>query len=96
MDKLNLCYIGLGSNLGHPTDNLLAALGRISELAETSLICHSSFYSSAPWGRKDQPCFVNAVAAIDTKLVAGELLRHLQIIETALGRESNVDRWGQE
>src|SRR5690606_24162437 len=46
-----------------------------------------------PWGRLDQPAFVNAVAELETRLPAGALLEALQRIEVAAGR-ARVEKWG--
>jgi 2-amino-4-hydroxy-6-hydroxymethyldihydropteridine diphosphokinase len=82
-----VAYIGLGANLGEPRQQLTEALTAMSGLPETRLAAHSSFYRSAPLGYADQPEFVNAVAALDTRLTPGALLEGLQGIERRQGRE---------
>ena len=88
------CYIGLGSNLGNRVGNLRSAIEKIDGVKETRLVRHSRFYHSPPWGRTDQPDFVNAVAAFDTGLEVHELLRQLLAIETSMGRRRGQDIWG--
>ena len=90
----NTCYIGLGSNLGDPVENLRVAIDRLQNLEQTELVCHSGFYQSPPWGRTYQPDFVNAVAALDTHLKAGDFLERLLALENAMGRQRNDDKWG--
>jgi len=51
-------------------------------------------YRSAPWGRADQPEFVNAVVALQTELTPRELLEALLKIERAAGRARDATRWG--
>jgi 2-amino-4-hydroxy-6-hydroxymethyldihydropteridine diphosphokinase len=80
-------YIGLGANLGEPRAQLTEALTAMSGLPETRLAGHSSFYRTAPLGYANQPEFLNAVAALDTRLSAGALLEGLQGIERRQGRE---------
>ena len=59
----------------------------MSGLPETRLAGHSSFYRTAPIGYEDQPEFLNAVAALETRLAPGVLLEGLQGIERRHGRE---------
>ena len=84
---MTLAYVGLGANLGEPRRQLTEALTAMSGLPETRLAGHSSFYRSAPVGYDDQPEFLNAVAALDTRLAPGVLLEGLQGIERRHGRE---------
>jgi 2-amino-4-hydroxy-6-hydroxymethyldihydropteridine diphosphokinase len=84
-------YIGLGSNLGDRAAMLRAA---VLELARAVTVAHvSSVYETAPWGKRDQPSFLNACAAIDTTLAAPDLLALLLRIEAALGRRRG-EPWG--
>jgi 2-amino-4-hydroxy-6-hydroxymethyldihydropteridine diphosphokinase len=54
----------------------------------------SSLRETEPWGREDQPCFLNAACAIDTSLAPGELLTRLLAVEQLLGRRRNGPLWG--
>ncbi len=82
-----VAYVGLGANLGEPRQQLTEALTAMSGLPETRLAGHSSFYRTAPLGYEDQPEFLNAVAALDTRLAPGVLLEGLQGIERRHLRE---------
>jgi len=86
-------YIGLGSNLHNPPAQLHRALAALKALPQTRLVRVSSFYRSIPIGPPGQPDYINAVAALDTGLSAGQLLNALQAIEQAQGRERK-ERWG--
>jgi 2-amino-4-hydroxy-6-hydroxymethyldihydropteridine diphosphokinase len=82
-----LAYVGLGSNLGNRGAVLAAALDslrprRVSRIVETE-----------PWGRTDQPRFLNAVAELETELPPPELHLRLQELETRHGRLRG-ERWG--
>jgi len=79
-------YVALGANLGRPLQAVADALVHIGELPETRLVRHSSMYRTAPQGATG-PDYVNAVARIDTRLTAPELLARLQGLESAAGRE---------
>ena len=79
-------YVGLGANLGNAARSLETALAALARLPHTVLAARSSLYASAPVDAAGED-FVNAVAALDTTLTAPALLRHLQAIEQAHGRE---------
>ncbi|QEY59361.1 2-amino-4-hydroxy-6-hydroxymethyldihydropteridine diphosphokinase [Pseudomonas sp. C27(2019)] len=87
-------YIGLGSNLAEPVQQLDAALAALAQLPSTRLIATSAYYSSAPLGPSDQPRFTNAVAHLETNLTPHALLDQLQAIELSQGRQRNSERWG--
>ncbi|RMH81936.1 2-amino-4-hydroxy-6-hydroxymethyldihydropteridine diphosphokinase [Pseudomonas sp. AOB-7] len=87
-------YIGLGSNLAEPLQQLRDALAALAQLPDTRLLAHSSFYASDPLGPPDQPRYVNAVAALDTALQPWTLLDSLQRIEQEQGRVRKAERWG--
>lgn len=87
-------YIGLGSNLAEPLQQLRAALDAIAHLPQSCLQAQSSFYISDPLGPADQPRYVNAVAALDTELEPWQLLDALQRIEHEQGRVRKAERWG--
>jgi 2-amino-4-hydroxy-6-hydroxymethyldihydropteridine diphosphokinase len=86
-------YLGLGSNLGRPKENLLAGLAALEKGGFFTRLALSSCYETAPVGKTDQPPFVNAVAHGIYRGTARELLAELLAVETALGRERR-ERWG--
>ncbi len=92
-NSANTIYIGLGSNLSEPFNQLLSALTEIDNLSDTQLIKCSSFYSSKPMGPQDQPDYVNAVAEIASSLAPMALLSRLQKIEHLRGRNRDGGRW---
>lgn len=73
-------YIGLGSNLADPAEQLRSALKAIAQLPDCQLSGVSSFYISDSL-LPGQPRFTNAVAAVDTALAPLTLLDALQAIE---------------
>lgn len=87
-------YIGLGSNLQQPIQQVKQALQALAGLPDTQLLAHSRLYCSAPMGPPDQPDYVNAVAALETSLPALDLLHALHAIEQAQGRIRDGQRWG--
>ncbi|HSN00212.1 MAG TPA: 2-amino-4-hydroxy-6-hydroxymethyldihydropteridine diphosphokinase [Rudaea sp.] len=87
-------YIGLGSNLADPQAQVEAGVRALARLPKTRLVARSRLYRSAPWGRTDQPAFVNAAAVLETDLAPRELLDALLALERAGGRERDGTRWG--
>ncbi len=86
-------YVGLGSNLGDPLNQLRQALRELDGLDRVRLAGVSSLYRSTPMGPADQPDYLNAVAALDTCLEADALLVLLQGIEEFHHRVRGV-HWG--
>jgi 2-amino-4-hydroxy-6-hydroxymethyldihydropteridine diphosphokinase len=80
-------YVGIGSNLDQPADQVGRAFDELAAIRDTKLRGRSSLYRSAPMGRADQPDFINAVAALETTLSAEQLFAKLKAIEKRHGRE---------
>nr|WP_225863964.1 2-amino-4-hydroxy-6-hydroxymethyldihydropteridine diphosphokinase [Ideonella benzenivorans] len=78
--------IGLGANLGDPAQTLRQALAALDTLPGSRLLAQSSLYRTAPV-EASGPDYVNAVAVLETGLGAEQLLRQLQRLEQAAGRE---------
>lgn len=87
-------YLGLGSNLAQPAEQLQSACKALAALPDSTLAAVSSLYASKPLGPADQPDYVNAVAALDTTLEPLQLLDALQQIEQQQGRQRKAERWG--
>jgi 2-amino-4-hydroxy-6-hydroxymethyldihydropteridine diphosphokinase len=79
-------FIGLGANLGDPAATLEAAVSSLAALPQTTLSARSKTFVSAPIDAPG-PDYLNAVVEIETKLLPAVLLRELQRIEQAHGRE---------
>jgi 2-amino-4-hydroxy-6-hydroxymethyldihydropteridine diphosphokinase len=79
-------YVGLGANLGDARGAVQAALAALAKLPQTHLTAASPLYRSAPVDASG-PDYVNAVAALQTRLTAPDLLAALQEIERAAGRQ---------
>ena len=87
-------YIGLGSNLDDPRAQVLGAWERLGALPDSRAVLRSALYRSRPFGPVAQPDFVNAVAALLTRLQPEALLAVLQDLEATLGRQRDGPRWG--
>lgn len=89
----HIAFIGLGSNLEDPLNQLRSAFVELDKLPGTRLVARSSLYRSAPIGLPEQsdlssqPDFVNAVAKLSTELAPQVLLQALLYIEYQHGRE---------
>jgi 2-amino-4-hydroxy-6-hydroxymethyldihydropteridine diphosphokinase len=86
-------FLGLGSNLGDRAGLLNRAASAIAGLRETRMIWSSSVYETEPFGRTDQPKFLNAVLEVETELSPAALLAAVKDVETRLGRQSR-EQWG--
>jgi len=94
MDTWQPAWIGVGSNLEDPRAQVLAAIERLGKIPQTRLVHTSRLYRSRPFGKGDQPDFVNAGAGVLTQLDPMTLFRELKAIEKAMGRPERHERWG--
>lgn len=86
-------YLSLGGNLGDPAKSMGAALRLLDADARVSVIGVSSLYRTPPWGKLDQPDFLNAAAELSTSLEPHGLLDLCLEIERQLKRVRE-ERWG--
>ena len=86
-------YIAIGSNLGSPLENCVAAITAIRSHPDIAFIAASSFYETEPVGVTDQNWFVNAVIRVETSLKPIVLLQALLRIEKDMGR-IRTEKWG--
>ena len=85
MNNSNI-FIGLGSNLAAPTQQVLQAIKALDGLPQTRVLQRSSLYRSAPVGYLDQPDFINAVVQVASDLSPRDLLNALLALELHCGR----------
>ena len=85
--------VGLGGNLGDPVRSIQLALEMIGQNKECRVEAVSSFWRTPPWGRIDQPDFVNACAKVATRLEPREFLNLCLQTEQTLKRVRK-ERWG--
>jgi 2-amino-4-hydroxy-6-hydroxymethyldihydropteridine diphosphokinase len=88
---LTRSYIGIGSNLDQPINNVLRAFSELGSIGQVS--ARSSLYRTKPWGYTEQPDFINAVAALEVNYSPQQLLQSLLDIEQKMGRERLI-KWG--
>jgi len=91
-----MILVGLGSNLsgpwGTPRETMSRALRELDS-GGIRLVATSQLLHTEPFGRKNQPAFVNAVARIATHMSPDALMRRLHMIEQKAGRQRRL-RWG--
>ena len=83
----HITFVGLGSNLDNPREQVLRALQALGQLPHTRVLACSSLYRSAPVGYLEQPDFINAVAQLETSLSPRALLDALLALEQECGRK---------
>ena len=91
--EAQIVYLGLGSNVGDREEYIEQASFLLSKKKGIEVIRRSSNYETEAEGKDDQPAFMNAVTMIKTTLAPRKLLTETQEIETALGREREIE-WG--
>ena len=88
-----LAYIGLGSNLADPVQQIYTARQAIQALINVQEQDFSNLYRSPAMSLDDhahQPDYINAVMAIHTTLAPLTLLASLQHIENQQGRVGSL------
>lgn len=93
MPGRNSAFLGLGGNIGDPAAAMAAALQALDGSADVVVRAVSSLYRTPPWGKTDQPDFLNAVAEIVTTLSPPDLLARCLDVERSLKRVRR-ERWG--
>jgi 2-amino-4-hydroxy-6-hydroxymethyldihydropteridine diphosphokinase len=86
-------FLGLGGNIGDPAAAIGEALRILDRDALTNVVAVSSLYRTPPWGKTDQPDFLNAAAEIGTGHDPRALLALCLDAERALKRVRR-ERWG--
>lgn len=86
-------YLGLGSNVGDREEYIEQAVFLLEKNSNIQVSKRSSNYETEAEGPGEQPPFMNAAVEIRTKLSPHKLMEVCQEIETALGREREVE-WG--
>lgn len=89
----HIIYLGTGSNLGDPLENLEKANDYCRQYLGRQK-CASSLYQTAAWGIEDQPAFVNQVLCLETTLGPFAVLAQILAIEQKMGRVRQ-QKWGE-
>ena len=92
--KTRVAYIGLGSNLEQPYQQIKNAIIALNNLAGTKVNTDSGYFKSKPMGPEDQPDYVNAVVELETVVSVKKLLEYCQLIEKQQDR-IKTRFWGE-
>lgn len=85
--------IGLGGNMGDVAGAFARALATLDARADCGLVARSSVWRTPPWGKTDQPDFLNMCAILDTTLAPHALLDACLALEADAGRV-RAEKWG--
>lgn len=91
--QLKWAYLGLGSNLQDPKQQITVAVEEISRYPQTQVQQVSSLYQTQAVGPIAQEDFINAVVAVRTALPPIALLESCLALEKKQGR-IREHRWG--
>ena len=87
-------YIGIGSNLADPIQQVIDVLPHLGQIRQTELVAYSSLYQSAAVSQIEQEDYINAIACLETRLTPEQLLLELQSIEYAFYRQRSSElKW---
>ena len=90
---LTRAALGIGGNLGDTKQNLINVISNLAHQLDVEVLLVSKLYKTPPWGKTDQPAFLNACILLETSLSARQLLDKCLDIEQKLGRVRS-ERWG--
>lgn len=85
-------YISVGANLGDRAQSLRKAIDCLRRTEGVAVAAVSPWYETPPWGKTDQPAFLNGAAAVDADMSGQELLDICLSIEKELGRVRH-EKW---
>ena len=86
-------YLSIGANLGDRMATLRQAVRLLADTPGVTVTAVSPFYETPPWGKTDQPAFINGAVAVETEGSGQELLDACLAIERRLGRVRR-EKWG--
>ncbi|MGQ9664487.1 MAG: 2-amino-4-hydroxy-6-hydroxymethyldihydropteridine diphosphokinase [bacterium] len=85
-------YLLIGTNIGNLKENLENALDQLNR-NNIKIIKRSKIYKTKPWGKTDQPDFLNIAVEVETSFTPEVLLKKIKEIEKEMKRET-VEKWG--
>lgn len=86
-------YLGIGSNVGDMATMLDRAVTGLAAIPGIDVVARSADYRTPPWGKTDQPWFLNGAVAVETDIDPHGLLDACLRVEHDLGR-IREERWG--
>ena len=92
-DEPIFAALSLGGNLGDVRAAFRFALERLALAPGVAVVATSSLYCTAPWGKLDQPDFLNMAALLRVTISPRALLDLCLSIERDHGR-ARLEHWG--
>ena len=92
-DEPIFAALSLGGNLGDVRAAFRYALERLAMAEGVAVVATSSIYRTAPWGKLDQPDFLNMAALLRVTMSPRALLDLCLAIEREQGR-ARLEHWG--
>lgn len=87
--------LAFGGNIGDVRATLGEAVEKLCDGVDIRLLARSSDYRTPPWGKTDQPSFINLCVSVETRLTPQQLLERTQEVERAFGRKREKEQhWG--
>jgi 2-amino-4-hydroxy-6-hydroxymethyldihydropteridine diphosphokinase len=84
-------YLSIGSNQGGRVENCVIAVAKLAH--KVKVLNVSDVYETEPWGKTDQPEFINIAVEIETQMTPHELLAACKWVEEMMGRVPG-EHWG--
>ena len=88
-NQVNICFLGIGSNLGNRFKNIEKAKINLTE-NQVTIIKSSSYYETLAWPNINDPKFLNIVLKVKTNIDVINLLNICKKIEKSLGRRNTL------
>ena len=85
--------LSLGGNVGDVRESFRFALASLAHADGVEVVATSSVYRTAPWGKTDQPAFLNMAVLLRVTLSPRALLNLCLDIESQRGR-NRAEKWG--
>ena len=92
-ETARVATLTLGGNEGDVMNAFRLALDSLAATPGVEVVARSRVWRTPPWGKTDQPDFLNMAATLRTRLSARALLERCQDIEREGGRQRH-ERWG--
>lgn len=89
MEKI---YLLIGTNIGNLKENLENALEQLNR-NNIKILKKSKIYKTKPWGKADQPDFLNIAVEVESPFTPEVLLKKIKEIEKKMKRKT-AQKWG--
>jgi 2-amino-4-hydroxy-6-hydroxymethyldihydropteridine diphosphokinase len=91
--SIHRAALALGGNMGDVASAFVAAFEALEAGGRLRVVARSNVWRTPPWGKTDQPDFLNMCVLVETQLSPRDLLALCLNVETDAGRV-RLERWG--